>query len=86
MVEILHLSVIGLIVIGLVTGILLLRKWKSGNQGEVNYRAFFIIGATFLPAGVALSASTGNPGFFGMSGLGAAYLAIGLVNRDKWKQ
>ena len=33
-----------------------------------------------------MSASTGNPGFLGMSALGAAYLAIGLVNRDKWKQ
>jgi predicted transporter len=86
MVEILQLSVIGLTLVGIVIGILLLRKWKSGNRGEVNYRAFFIIGITFLPAGVALSASTSNPGFFGMSGLGAAYLAIALANRDKWKQ
>jgi len=85
MVEILHLSVIGLTLVGLVTGILLLRKWKSGNRDEANYKAFFIIGITFLPVGVALSASTHNPGFFGMSGLGAAYLAIALANRDKWK-
>ncbi len=86
MVDVLQLSVIGLTAIGLVTGILLLRKWKNGYQDEVNYRAFYIIGVTFLPAGVALSASTRNPGFFGMSGLGAAYLAIALANRDKWRQ
>ena len=85
MVEILHLSVIGLTAVGLVTGILLLIKWKSGYRSEVNYRGFFIIGITFLPAGVALSASTSNPGFFGMSGLGAAFLAIALANREKWK-
>ena len=72
--------------VGLVTGILFLRKWKSGYRGEVNYRTFFIIGITFLPAGVALSASTHNPGVFGMSGLGAAFLAIALANRDKWKK
>jgi len=86
MADIMKLSVLGLTVIGLVIGVLLLRKWKGGYQGEVNYRAFYIIGITFLPAGVALSASTRNPGFFGMSGLGAAYLAIALANRDKWRQ
>lgn len=68
------------------TGILLLRKWKNGYRGEVNYRAFFIIGITFLPAGVALSASMHNPGVFGMSGLGAAFMAIVLANKDKWKK
>ena len=26
-----------------------------------------------------------NPGMIGIMGLGAAYLAIGLANRDKWK-
>jgi hypothetical protein len=71
---------------GLVVGAILLIKWKSGYRREVNYRALYIIGITFLPAGIALSASTRNPGFFGMSGLGAAYLAIALANRDKWKK
>jgi hypothetical protein len=84
--EILTLSVIGLTLTGLVVGAILLIKWKSGYRREVNYRALYIIGITFLPAGIALSASTRNPGFFGMSGLGAAYLAIALVNRDKWKK
>lgn len=85
MVDILQVSILGLTLIGLVIGVLLLRKWKSGYQGEINYRAFYIIGVTFLPAGVALSASTRNPDFFGMSSLGAVYLAIALANRDKWK-
>jgi len=64
--EILTLSVIGLTLTGLVVGAILLIKWKSGYRREVNYRALYIIGITFLPA--------------------AAYLAIALANRDKWKK
>ncbi len=86
MVDTLQVLILGLSVLGLVFGALAWRNRKSGDQVEINYRAFFVLGVTFLPVGVTLSASTGNPGFLGMSGLGAAYLAIGLANRDKWKQ
>ena len=85
MVDALQLSVLGLSLTGLAIGLLILKKRRSGDHEAVNYRAFFVIGITFLPAGVALFASTGNSGFFGMSGMGAAFLAIGLVNREKWK-
>lgn len=86
MVDILHLSIFGFSVLGLVFGVLAWKNRKSGDQVEINYRAFFVLGITFLPTGVTLFSSTRNPGFLGMSGLGAAYLAIGLANRDKWKQ
>jgi hypothetical protein len=85
MVDALQLTVLGLSLTGLAIGLLVLKKRRSGDQKAVNYRAFFVIGITFLPAGVALSASTGNSGFFGMSGMGVAFLAIGLMNREKWK-
>jgi hypothetical protein len=85
MVDVLQFMVLGFSLTGLAIGLLVLKKRRSGDQKAVNYRAFFVIGITFLPAGVALSASTGNSGFFGMSGMGAAFLAIGLMNREKWK-
>jgi hypothetical protein len=86
MVDILTLSILGLSVLGLAFGAFAWKNRKSGDHAEINYRAFFVLGITFLPVGVTLSASTDNPGFLGMSVLGAAYLAIGLANRDKWKQ
>ena len=86
MVDTLQVLILGLSVLGLVFGVLAWKNRKSGDQVEINYRAFFVLGVTFLPAGVALFTSTGNPAFLGMSGLGAVYLAIGLANRDKWKQ
>lgn len=61
--------------------------WKNRgkiNQGEVNYKVFFILGISFLPIGIILWLTTGNSGLLGLSGLGAAYMAIGLSNRNKW--
>ena len=79
------LVVLGLSVIALSLGVVVWKIRKGDRSGEVNYKAFFILGIVFLPVGVTLSISTKNPGLIGISGLGAAYLAIGLANRDKWK-
>jgi NhaP-type Na+/H+ or K+/H+ antiporter len=76
--------VLGGLALGLGIGIVLWRNRWNLNQGEPNYKAFFIIGTTFLSLGIVLSAATDNPGLIGISGLGVAYLAIGLKNRDKW--
>jgi len=76
--------VLGASALGLGTGIALWRNRWNLNQGEPNYKAFFIMGITFLSLGIVLSAATENPGLIGISGLGFAYLAIGLKNRDKW--
>jgi hypothetical protein len=76
-----------LLVLTLATLLIGIFQWKKkeDTKQEVNYRSFFILGITFIPTGVALSVSTGNPLFIGMSGLGAIYFVIGLKNRDKWK-
>jgi len=70
------------LVLGL--GVLVWKNRGNLNQCETNYKAFFIMGISFLPPGIVLWVATGNPGLIGISGLGAAYLAIGLSNRDKW--
>ena len=49
-----------------------------GESREPNYRAFFVMGITWLPIGIA----TDNYAF---SFMGLAFLIIGLANRDKWK-
>lgn len=53
-------------------------KKKTGQKVEPDYRAFFILGISFLPVGIA----TDNPGLWGM---GVIFLILGLANRDKWK-
>jgi hypothetical protein len=53
--------------------------WRKGEGLETDYRLFFILGIVWLPLGIA----TDNPGFWGM---GAVFLIVGLVNRDKWKE
>lgn len=80
------LVVLGVLALAHLVGVFVWKKRKGGNEGEVDYKSFFIIGVVFLSAGVTLSISTKNPGLFGLSGLGAAYLAIGLTNREKWKK
>jgi NhaP-type Na+/H+ or K+/H+ antiporter len=76
--------VLGGLALGLGIGIALWRNRWNLNKGEPNYKAFFIMGITFLSLGITLSAATENPGLIGISGLGVAYIAIGLKNRDKW--
>jgi 4-amino-4-deoxy-L-arabinose transferase-like glycosyltransferase len=59
---------------------------KNKLNKEVDYRAFFIMGISFLPLGIFLTFAVDNPGFIGFIGLGACYIAIGLANKDKWKK
>jgi hypothetical protein len=61
------------------------RETEKGRNTK-NYEAFFILGISFLPVGIVLMVTTGNPGFIGMTGLGLVYTIIGLTNRDKWKK
>ena len=67
------------------------RGKKEGTDQETNYRAYFIMGVSFIPAGAAMMIIfflndilfvTGLPLF----ALGVIYLFIGLGNRDKWKK
>jgi hypothetical protein len=89
------MSIIAVIMIGilliaifvLIVTIYWVKKYgKDERIKEVDYRAFFIIGMSFLPIGIVLTFVVGNPGFIGFMGLGIAYIAIGLANKDKWKK
>ncbi len=51
---------------------------EKQKQRNVNYRALFILGITFIPVGIA----TANPAFMT---LGLVFLAIGLLNRGDSK-
>ena len=77
--------IIGLILIGVLIAIILWKQKSEGITKEPNYRAFFIAGICFLPAGVIFTAAI-SPGFIGITGMGLIYMAIGLANRNKWKK
>jgi len=70
-----------LIGIALLVVIFAMKAFK--NKGQLkrgpDYRAFFILGITYLSIGIA----TENPGLWGM---GTIFMILGAVNRDKWKE
>jgi hypothetical protein len=70
----------------IVTVLWMKKKGNEGKRKEIDYRVFFIMGISFLPLGIVLTFVVGNPGFIGFMGLGIAYIAIGLANKDKWKR
>ena len=73
-----------LVLIGI---ILLLLVWKKrGIVGEPNYQVFFTLGFVWLPVGVVFMLAVNLGIGVAFMALGAAYLAIGLANRDKWTQ
>ena len=80
-----------LVIMGMLLVYLLWKRKKVGQQMETDYRAFFFMGVTFLPIGIAmmivyflidLSFFIAFP----FITLGVVYLIIGLNNRDKWKK
>ena len=79
------LAILGFIILG-ITVIIIKRNKKISNQEETNYLTFFILGITFLPMGIVMSITIENPGFFGIAGMGAVFLIIGLANRKKWEK
>ena len=81
--------ILGFIVFAILLGFIVYlivqkRKSKEGLR-QINYKTFFILGACFLPAGIAISLSSDNNAISVLSGLGLIYLVIGLKNRDKWE-
>lgn len=70
------------VLIGLAVAI---KRRREGAPQETDYRAFYIMGISFLPLGIVLMVTTENPGMLGLTALGVVYMAIGLSNRDKWK-
>ena len=78
--------IIGFIIVGVLVALLLwkLRHEKKPKK-EPDYRAFFIMGISFLPVGIIFTAAI-SPGFIGFTAIGLIYMTIGLANRDKWKK
>lgn len=81
---ILPIITILLLIVGIVTLLILLKKRKEGKMEEPDYRAFFIMGISFLPLGIILSVVV-SVGLLAIAALGLIYIIIGLTNRDKWK-
>jgi hypothetical protein len=80
---------LGFIIFAILLGFivyLIVQKMKNveGLQ-RINYKTFFILGACFLPASIAISLSSDNNTFSVLSILGLIYLVIGLANRDQWE-
>lgn len=71
---------ISIIIIGIILTILAIFLYKKqGKKHEVDYRTIFTMGIIFFAVGL----STDNPG---MWPLGLAFIALGLVNKKKWKK
>jgi len=88
---VLILGAVLLLVAGVIIAFMIHRKIKKGEAREPNYRAFFILGISFIPIGCAwivIALSNEIPPVTGIPflGLGVIYMAIGLANRDKWKK
>ena len=80
----LTLTLLATIIAGIIILYFLYKNKKEDTERQINYHAFCIMGICFLPLGFIMWFVLKNPGFIGFTGLGAAYLAIGLANRDKW--
>jgi hypothetical protein len=75
---------VGVVLVGVLVTIVVIRRKRGGEEAEVNYLAFFVMGLSLLPMGALLSFFI-NPGFLGFIGLGAFYVVYGLSKKDKWK-
>ena len=91
------LSLTSVAIAGILVGVgilLALVVWKKGKEGRVeepNYRAFFVMGITWLPTGIVLMTIfflADLPFVAGMPlfAMGLIYLIVGLANRDKWEK
>ena len=74
------------VLLGVVISFIFWKKKKEmKNGGETDYRAFFIMGISFLPMGIIFTAVI-SPAFISFLALGIIYMSIGLANRDKWEK
>jgi tellurite resistance protein TehA-like permease len=81
---VISLILLGLALLGAIMLVFVkMKKTKTDETKEINYKAFFAIGITYMGAGTALTATI-NPGFLGITALGLIYILISLKNRDKW--
>jgi len=67
---------IGIAVLGIVFAIVAYKR-RGEFRSEPDYRAFLILGISFLPIGIA----TENTGLWAM---GLIFMILGAANRSKW--
>jgi len=79
------LLVVTLMIIGLILTFVVFKKKKEGNRGEPNYQVFFILGILWVPIDVVFMITINLAMGIAFMGMGTAYIAIGLANRDKWE-
>jgi len=75
-----------LLVIILIITVVMFKKRKEAKTGEINYKIFFIIGLVWIPIGCVYMIAVNLVMGITFMGLGVAYIAIGLANKDKWKK
>jgi len=75
-----------LIIIALLLILVVKKKKKEGKFGEPNYQIFFFIGLIWIPVGVVFMMAVNSVIGIAFMGMGVAYVAIGLANRDKWEK
>ncbi len=84
---IIMIAILILTILTLIGTIIYVQKSKKDSiKKEPDFRAFYILGIIWVPIGVVFMTSV-NPAI-GISflGLGIAYIAIGLANKDKWNK
>jgi hypothetical protein len=54
------------------------------EKREPNYRALFVIGLSFLGAGISLNAAGLTSTGIALTGVGIVFFVIGISNRKKW--
>ncbi|MFC2008995.1 hypothetical protein ACFLUT_02975 [Chloroflexota bacterium] len=79
------------VILGIVTVFVVLKRRKEGTLEETNYRVFFVTGAAMTPIGLVFVVVSYFRDYSFFTSLpiltiGIVYLAIGLANRDKWKK
>ncbi|MBN2261142.1 MAG: hypothetical protein JW702_11385 [Clostridiales bacterium] len=67
----------------LVIRVIYYKIFRDRPKRPIDYFALFVIGITWIGAGVPLLISTNNPGFIGM---GVVFTILGLANKNKWKE
>ena len=74
-----------LVIIGLILTMVVFKRKKEGKIGEPKYQVFFILGITWIPIGIVFMVAINLVLGIAFMGMGVIYMAIGLVNRDKWE-
>ncbi len=76
--EIMMWAIFAALIAVVVIAVFMVKKGKFKTD-EMDYRAYFFIGLTWIPLGLTLK----MPAFWG---LGLLFMAVGLINYKKWGQ